>query len=188
MIHIADSYKFTYLLKTDDDVYINMPTVLREMKELRPRERLYWGRFSCHNPPMEDGKWKEERWLWCDYYHPYAYGGMYVLTYDLVSLVANNAPFLQMYSCEDVSLGMWLGSYNMVRINDVRIFVEHSLKCSRGFIAVHIPSNTQVPKIIHKTHKSLKRKGVICTTLMYEDLFSWKSLPQKCQTAKIMVI
>ncbi len=187
MVHMDKHYVFTYLLKTDDDVYINMPIVLQEMKELRPRERLYWGRFSCHNPPMEYGQWKEHRWHWCDVYYPYAYGGMYVLTYDVVTLVAENAPFLQLYSCEDVSLGMWLGAYNLVRINDIRIFVGHSLQCSRGFIAIHIPS-VQVPKIIRKTHENLKRKGVICTTLVYEDLFSWRELPQKCKTEEVMVI
>ena len=187
MVHLSKHYQFTFLLKTDDDVYINTPLVLQEMKQLWPKKRLYWGRFSCHNPPMEDGRWKEEKWHWCDVYYPYAYGGMYVLTYDVVTLVANNAPYLQLYSCEDVSLGTWLGPYNLVRVNDIRIFVEHSQHCSRGFIAVHIPSR-QVSKVIHKTHEDLKRKGVLCTKLMYQDLLSWKGLPQECETESILVV
>ncbi len=187
MTYIAQHYKYTYLLKTDDDVYINLPIVLGEMKKLRPTERLYWGRFSCHNPPMVNGQWKEENWHWCDVYYPYAYGGMYVLTSDVVSLVADNAPFLQLYSCEDVSLGVWLGPYNLIRINDARIFVQHNLSCSRGFIALHIPSR-QVPKVIRKTHDNLKRKGVLCSTFLNEDLLLWRGLPERCETVSIAVV
>ena len=187
MTHISKHYHFTFLLKTDDDVYINLPIVLQEMKKIRPRERLYWGRFSCQNPPMEEGRWKEELWHWCDVYFPYAYGGMYVLTSDVVSLIADNAPELQKYSCEDVSLGMWLAPYNLVRINDIRIFIQHSTRCSRGFIAVHIPDR-QVNKIIHKLHENLKKNGILCATVAYEDLLSWRGLPKECNTDSLVVV
>lgn len=186
LTYLDKNYQFTYLLKTDDDMFINTPMVLQELKTIRPKTRLYWGRFACQNPPIKDGKWKEERWHWCDVYYPYAYGGMYVLTHDVVSIISDNAPFLQLYSCEDVSLGMWLGPYNLHRINDIRIFIEHSLRCSRGFIAMHIPSRN-VPKVIHQTYENLKRKGLVCTTIVYEDMIPWNEFALNCRAESILV-
>lgn len=187
LTYLSTHYHYTYLLKTDDDMFINTPTVLQELKTIRPDTRLYWGRFACQNPPMEDGRWKEGRWHWCDVYYPYAYGGMYVLTHDVVTLITDNARLLQLYSCEDVSLGTWLGSYNLHRINDVRIFVEHDLRCSRGFIAIHIPSR-HVPKVIHQIYESLKRKGVVCTKLLREDLVPWNEFSANCKSDSLMVV
>ena len=180
MIHISTHYQFEYMLKTDDDVFLNTPVILSELNSsFYPRKRVYWGRFSCRNPPMEDGRWKETNWNLCDVYYPYAYGGMYVLSQDVVGLLVENANSLQTYSCEDVSLGAWLAPYNIHRINDGRIFVQHSSRCSRGYIAVHIPHRLSY-KLMMKYFDNLKRKGVICSTVCKDDILLWRGLPHLC--------
>ncbi|XP_011405158.1 PREDICTED: beta-1,3-galactosyltransferase 6-like [Amphimedon queenslandica] len=180
MIHIYNHYLFEYVLKTDDDVFLNTPVILSELNSsFYPRKRIYWGRFSCRNPPMVDGRWKETNWNLCDVYYPYAYGGMYVLSQDVVGLLVENANSLQIYSCEDVSLGAWLAPYNIHRINDGRIFVQHSTKCSRGYIAVHIPHRLSY-KLMMKYFDNLKRKGVICSTVCKDDILLWRGLPHLC--------
>lgn len=188
MKHISKHYQFQYMLKTDDDVFLNTPVILSELQSsMYPRQRVYWGRFSCQNPPMEDGRWKETNWHWCDVYYPYAYGGMYILSQDVVGLIAENAESLQIFSCEDVSLGAWLAPYNLHRINDGRIFVQHSTKCSRGYIAVHIPHRLSY-KLMMKYFDNLKRKGVICSTVCKDDILLWKGLPHSClNETKIIV-
>ena len=185
--YISQNYEYTYLIKTDDDVFLNLPIIIQELTELRPRERLYWGRFSCQNPPLEVGRWKEHNWKWCDVYFPYAYGGMYVLTHDVVSLIADNADSLETYSCEDVSLGMWLAPYNLIRVNDIRIFVQHSTRCSRGYIAVHIPHRLS-HKVMYKLYENLKRKGILCSTIMREELVLWDNFVKNCEAESLVVI
>ena len=187
MTHIANHYQYSYMLKTDDDVFLNTPIILKELKAIYPLKRLYWGHFSCHNPPMEDGRWKEKNWHWCDVYYPYAYGGMYILSHDVVQLIADNANSLQCYSCEDVSLGAWLASYNLYRLNDARIFVKHGTHCSRGYIAVHI-KHYLCHKVMKKYFDNLKRNGVLCTTLVKENILVWEGLPHLClNNTKVIV-
>lgn len=185
--YIYSHYDFTYFLKTDDDMILNMPVLFHEMEHTRPRTRLYWGSFSCHNPPQTDGRWLESSWHSCDVYFPYAYGGMYVLTRDVVRLIANNAPSLQLYTCEDVSMGSWLAPYNLYRVNDIRIFIQHGTRCSRGFIAIHIPHRL-ASKLILKFYTNLKKKGVMCSTLVKTEMLSWTSMPDQCWAQTVTLI
>lgn len=177
MHYISTHYNFAYFLKTDDDMFLNMPVLFHEMKHTKPRKRLYWGSFSCYNPPQTEGRWLEARWHSCDVYYPYAYGGMYILTSDVVNLVANNAPYLQLYANEDVSMGGWLAPYNLYRLNDARIYVQHERRCSRGFIAIH--GNTGWSWVL-KMYEKLKTKGVVCSNVMTMEFLSWDGLPQEC--------
>ena len=179
MVHIVNNYNFVYMLKTDDDYFLNTPVILSELNTIHPRERFYWGRFSCHNPPMDGGRWDEKEWHWCDVYYPYAYGGMYVLSQDVVQLIVDNSNSLHHYSCEDVSVGAWLAPYNLYRVNDGRIYVQHGTRCSRGYIAIHIPHRLAY-KIMKKFYDNLKRKGVLCTTLVKEGILLWEGLPHTC--------
>lgn len=186
MVHITANYHFNYYLKTDDDMFLNLPLVLREL-ETRSRTRLYLGRFSCHNPPLERGRWRETLWNSCDVYFPYAYGGLYIITSDLVTLVANQAPHLKLYTCEDVSIGSWLALYNIERVNDARIYIQHSDQCGRGYIAVHI-NHQLAHKQIRKFYSNLRSKGAICSNPVHEELLSWEDLPLACTSASIVLI
>lgn len=187
MVHIINNYNFVYMLKTDDDYFLNTPVILSELNSIYPRERFYWGRFSCHNPPMDGGRWDEKEWHWCDVYYPYAYGGMYVLSQDVVQLIVDNSKSLHHYSCEDVSVGAWLAPYNLYRVNDGRIYVQHGTRCSRGYIAIHIPHRLAY-KIMKKFYDNLKRKGVLCTTLVKESILLWEGLPHTClNDTKVLV-
>ena len=98
MVFITHYYNFTFILKTDDDVFLNTQRILNDLKTRFPTHRLYWGRSSCYNPLISDGQWRETKWHFCDTYFPYNYGGMYVLSKDLVNLIAENAPHLQTYT------------------------------------------------------------------------------------------
>ena len=189
MHYIYAHYDFIYFLKTDDDMFLNLPILLYEMEDIMPRKRLYWGSFSCHNPPQTNGRWLETRWHSCDVYFPYAYGGMYVMTKDVVGLIARNAPSLPLYCCEDVSVGSWLAPYNLHRVSDVRIFVEHRTRCSKGFIAIHITKKHRLAsKLISKYYMNLKRKGSLCSKGMKMGILSWESMPGQCWEPNMSVV
>ena len=51
------------------------------------------------------GQWAEPNFHLCDRYLPYARGGGYVITTDLVEYILQNKHLLQIYNSEDVTVG-----------------------------------------------------------------------------------
>lgn len=95
---IYDDYEFDYLLKCDDDTFVLVPRVLNELDnwdDRTNRKELYWGFFNGKAQVKRSGPWKEAGWNLCDYYLPYAVGGGYVLSYNLVKFIASNAERLR---------------------------------------------------------------------------------------------
>ena len=70
-----------YLLKVDDDSYVQLPLVLEELKNSNFDKSLYWGFFDGRAPVWLKGKWAEKEYHLCDKYIPYALGGGYVLSH-----------------------------------------------------------------------------------------------------------
>lgn len=56
---------------------------------------LYWGYFSGNARIKMRGKWKENDWIFSDKYLPYALGGGYLLSKNLVSIIGKNADHLR---------------------------------------------------------------------------------------------
>ncbi len=80
----------------------------------------------------------EKRWILCDRYLPYALGGGYVISHDLVTFVSKNSDILQLYSNEDVSLGVWLAPLILNRVHDIRFDTEfESRGCSNNYFITH---------------------------------------------------
>ena len=91
------------------------------------------------------------------------------------------------YTCEDVSVGAWLAPYNIVRVDDVRIFSGHnSGRCSRGFIAVHI-NHYLAHKQMKRYYNKLRRKGSVCSSICKEQPISWSTITSKCDKKPILV-
>lgn len=91
---------FEYLLKCDDDTFVNIPKVVGELEHV-PKNKFYWGYFYGNAHVKKTGKWKENGWILCDKYLPYALGGGYVLSKDLVSYIVNNKDYLRyMIKCD----------------------------------------------------------------------------------------
>lgn len=85
---------FEYLLKCDDDTFVNIPKVVDELDHV-PKNKFYWGYFNGNAHIFKTGKWKETGWILCDKYLPYALGGGYVLSKDLVTYIVNNSDNLR---------------------------------------------------------------------------------------------
>jgi len=85
---------FEYLLKCDDDSFANIDRIVDEL-EHKPADRFYWGYFIGKANVHKEGKWKETNWIMCDFYLPYALGGGYVLSKDLVTFIVNNQHYIR---------------------------------------------------------------------------------------------
>ena len=115
---------FTYLLKTDHDTFVfvnELHKVAYQYHQEKMNRRLYWGHFVINGEVRRsDEKWAERNWFLSDHYLPYAYGGGYVISADLIHKIAIAADCLQLYNNEDVSVGLWLSPYLIQRKHDVR--------------------------------------------------------------------
>ena len=69
---------------------------------------------------------------------PYAFGGGYVLSWQLVDLIGRLSVVLQLYNNEDVTVGLWMAPFNVQRIHDVRFSTHrYSSGCHNNYIVTH---------------------------------------------------
>lgn len=164
----------------DDDSFVQLPLVLEDLKNTNFEESLYWGFFDGRAPVFNKGKWAEKDYHLCDKYIPYALGGGYVLSQNLVQFITDNAKYLQKFKSEDVSVGTWLGPLKIHRIHDVRFDTEFR---SRGCSNQYLVSHKQSVEDFRSKHYSLEAKGQLCekeTQLRKSYVYNWNEVPSKC--------
>ena len=119
-VAIDKRYHFSYILKCDDDSFVVLDTILRELKQRRSNRNYYWGYHFERANVEKEGKRAEHKWFLCDTYFPYAAGGGYILSQDLVRRIVNSSDGLVMYNNEDISIGIWISPYDIERNHDKR--------------------------------------------------------------------
>lgn len=165
---------FKYLLKVDDDTYVKLDYLLEDLYDyddlisskqfslnfLKPE--LYWGYFNGRATIKTRGQWKEKHFNLCDRYLPYAIGGGYIISKDIVHYIARNQHSLNRYVSEDISMGVWLSSFrNIYRKHDVRFDTAYMpRKCRAYHIVLHKRSINDM--------KDLYR-GQLCTFKLAND-------------------
>uniref|UniRef100_A0A3B3CJD1 Hexosyltransferase n=1 Tax=Oryzias melastigma TaxID=30732 RepID=A0A3B3CJD1_ORYME len=149
---------FKFVFKADDDTFARLDLVKEELKSKEP-SRLYWGFFSGRGRVKTAGKWRESSWELCDYYLPYALGGGYILSADLVRFVHLNAGYFKMWQSEDVSLGAWLAPVDVRRTHDPRFDTEYK---SRGCNNKYLVTHKQSLEDMLEKHQTLQRDGRLC--------------------------
>lgn len=180
---INDNVNFKYLFKCDDDTYARIDVIRDELKmryDTLPAEMLYLGYFYGKGKVKKSGPWKETEWRLCDMYIPYARGGGYILSNNIVLFVATNFPQFKTYLSEDVSMGSWLAPLKVNRVHDKRFDTEYKTRgCSNTFLVSHKQSIDDM----HAKHVSLKRTGMLCEKEFanfhgYE--YDWNVPPSQC--------
>ena len=179
-VHINKLFSYQYLLKGDDDSFIRLDVLLHELS-LRPSHtKYYWGFFDGRSVPKKAGRYKESEWFVCDLYIPYALGGGYVLSNDLVSRMVVNSDGLQLYNSEDISVGLWLSGFDIERKHDVRFDTEYK---SRGCHNDYLVSHKQSESDMIEKYTNIKRNGKQCTTekqVRGSYHYNWKVPPSQC--------
>lgn len=182
---VHERYDFDYLLKCDDDSYVLVHKILKELDKWQSRgtrRELYWGFFNGRAQVKRSGPWKETDWILCDYYLPYAVGGGYVLSYNLVKFIASNADILKLHNSEDVSVGLWLAPLaNIERKHDVRFDTEYrSRGCSNQYIITHKITVQNMMSMHDYYQTSL---GALCPKEVRNRMsyqYNWTVPPSQC--------
>ncbi len=180
---INNAYEFSHVLKCDDDSVVDLKKVVIHLNNISWTDRLYWGDFVGAYSVLQDGIYAEHSWYLCDRYFPYAFGGGYVVSRDLIELIVQNSPFLVLYKNEDVSLASWLSPYNFIRVHDQRFDTgSDSENCRKSFIVVHKIS----AKDMVLYYRSLLKEGRLCghQTEFYggwtSHKYNWRNPPSQC--------
>ncbi|NXT29781.1 B3GT6 galactosyltransferase, partial [Syrrhaptes paradoxus] len=170
---------FQFALKADDDTFVRLDVLVEELRAKEPR-RLYWGFFSGRGRVKSGGKWKESAWVLCDYYLPYALGGGYVISADLVRYLRLSKDYLNMWQSEDVSLGVWLAPIDVKRVHDPRFDTEYKSRgCNNKYIVTHKQS---IEDMLEK-HQTLAKEGKLCkeeVKLRLSYMYDWGVPPSQC--------
>uniref|UniRef100_H0Z0U9 Hexosyltransferase n=1 Tax=Taeniopygia guttata TaxID=59729 RepID=H0Z0U9_TAEGU len=147
---------FQFALKADDDTFVRLDVLLEELSA------------------------KESAWLLCDYYLPYALGGGYVISADLVRYLSLSRDYLNLWQSEDVSLGVWLAPIDVKRVHDPRFDTEYKSRgCSNKYIVTHKQS---IEDMLEK-QQTLAREGKLCkeeVKLRLSYMYDWGVPPSQC--------
>ncbi|XP_077585821.1 UDP-GalNAc:beta-1,3-N-acetylgalactosaminyltransferase 2 [Stigmatopora nigra] len=114
----VENIDFRLFLKTDDDCYIDVDSVLMkiERKGLK-RNNFWWGNFRQSWAVDRIGKWQELEYA-SPAYPAFACGSGYVVSRDLVQWLARNSESLKAYQGEDVSMGIWMAAVGPQKYQD----------------------------------------------------------------------
>lgn len=189
---ISESHSFHYLLKCDDDTYVKLDIMLTHLSDYHgrvssfdfgpnPVPELYWGYFNGKANIKTHGQWKENNFNLCSKYLPYALGGGYIISQQLVQYVDTNSEILNLYTSEDISVGIWFSSMrNVFRKHDCRFDTAYMARpCKDYHIVLHKRSAEDMRRIFKRaqcsnelTDDNVKRP--------LEYFYNWKTSPMQC--------
>ena len=132
---------FAYLMKCDDDTFVYVNNAIAELKRRPNPNRLYYGIMLYNDKPNHNQqKWNDDKWDLAETYTPFARGGCYILSQDLVSLLAKHSDHLKRHILEDVAVGLWLVPFDYERRDDDLICFNtlRQHPCRRGFRIAHL--------------------------------------------------
>lgn len=130
-----------YVLKTDDDIFLRMDIISKELIQLGRRED-YWKGFAYWAiPTIQDSSNKNADFSYSlNSFPPYTAGALHILSHNLVRYIATTQTHRKLFvKNEDQNLGIWLFPTGILPIHDYRI--QQGQICSNTMIAKHFGGN-----------------------------------------------
>ncbi|XP_057948964.1 hydroxyproline O-galactosyltransferase GALT6-like [Malania oleifera] len=148
-----------YIMKCDDDTFVRVEAVLKEMMKISDSLSLYVGNINYYHKPLRHGKWAVtyEEWPEEDY-PPYANGPGYIVSSDIAQFIVSEFEKhkLRLFKMEDVSMGMWVEQFNSSR----PVEYLHSWKfCQFGCIENYLTAHYQSPRQMICMWDKLQNEG-----------------------------
>ena len=121
LLWINNNVNTKFVMKVDDDSFVRIDMLVRDLNRRNIFDRLYWGYFRGNANIKRTGSWSERNWFLSDHYLPYALGGGYIISFDLVNYISKIPEMLQLYNSEDASLGNYISMLLRIYIYLLRI-------------------------------------------------------------------
>jgi galactosylxylosylprotein 3-beta-galactosyltransferase len=178
---------FKYVMKVDDDSYVKLDLLTFDLihydEKLKPRKdlSLYWGFFNGRANIKKSGQWQEPNYNLCERYLPYALGGGYVLSKDLVTFIAQYGDQLNLFKSEDISMGTWLSPFRKIhRRHDVRFDTAYMpRKCKNYHLVLH-KRTVEDMREIHKGNLCFSEVKYDENRRPIEYFYDWSQSPLNC--------
>ncbi|GLU22616.1 hypothetical protein SLE2022_386780 [Rubroshorea leprosula] len=135
-----------YIMKCDDDTFVRVETVLKEIEGISPKKSLYMGNLNLLHRPLRSGKWAVTYEEWPEaVYPPYANGPGYIISSDIAKYIVSQHGNrrLRLFKMEDVSMGMWVEQFN----SSTPVQYSHNWKfCQYGCMQDYFTAHYQSPR------------------------------------------
>ncbi|KAL5266455.1 hypothetical protein ACHWQZ_G003747 [Mnemiopsis leidyi] len=130
--HSVDSYNFSFLVKTDDDSFINIKLLNRYLHEQlnsnSAGKMFFGGARTGRQPVLRRGRYGVGKDLWePDTYPPYCSGSGYVLSFDSVQelLYVWNTGVQPLFYVEDAFIGTLAYHSGKIEVTNIKGFYWH---------------------------------------------------------------
>ncbi|KAG0346299.1 hypothetical protein BG004_001961 [Podila humilis] len=142
----GNKYKFDFLCKTDDDIFVRWDVVAKELMEnINP--------ITNSDNKNSDSQYK------LGVFPPFVAGSLYIFSRDVLSLLTYPGPRLFTKN-EDQNIGIWLHPYNIKPIHDKRI--QQWDVCENDMIAKHFSDAFQPLESMHDMYKNVIEHRPLC--------------------------
>lgn len=187
LIWAAQKFKFKYVLKTRDNMYIRISQLYRDVVRsiIEKKSNAYLGYFEGNTDPKANYKLPEPDWFLCDHFIRYAHSGGYILSEVIVKRLLFQAKFLHPYNNEDVAMGTWLSPFKDIELIH-NIYFDTDIGKPRGCnndLIVFQPAKDEPLSVVHKR---LATTGSCCEK-EFSDVkpyvYDFFVLPSKCCSA-----
>ena len=163
--------KFSYWMKCDDDTYVFIQNLLDELRKRPTTTKLYFGKILVDSPIVRGTyKWADNDWNLAPVYLPFAMGGGYVVSHDLVAALSQQSSNLKWHINEDTAVGAWLSALEYERRSDDRFcfwWKGHSLEqCKQPFLALLLFGFSRDELVLHFNHYYKQVSSNISVTLL----------------------
>eukprot|EP01113_Clastostelium_recurvatum_P009715 TRINITY_DN14714_c0_g1_i3.p1 TRINITY_DN14714_c0_g1~~TRINITY_DN14714_c0_g1_i3.p1 ORF type:complete len:883 (+),score=148.78 TRINITY_DN14714_c0_g1_i3:288-2651(+) len=159
---VAESFSsFDYVLKTDDDVFVRLDLIIKELDSL-PSVRVYWGFVWLHSEVIRSSLLKNyEDTFPYDYYPPFVTGGCVIMSSDLVEYIGHTRHLLQVLDNEDTSVGVWMSTLRVKPRHDPRFQFQPNT-CFPEMLTRHPMDPLDMKALFHRIFTGRRD---ICETL-----------------------
>ena len=132
MQHMLDNYNFGFVIKTDDDTFININLVNRYLLGLQATagaDKMFFGGVRTgRQPVLRKGRYGVSKDLWePDIYAPYCSGSGYVLSADTVQGLVNvyKSGVQPLFYVEDAFIGALAFHVGTIDVKNINGFYWH---------------------------------------------------------------
>ena len=164
----TENVEFTYMMKCDDDTFVYVNNSIRELKRRTTTKQLYYGVMMFNHKPIHNprSKWKDFQWKLTKTYTPFARGGCYILSEDLVHLLVRQSHRLWRHYLEDVAVGLWLSPFvHERRDDDLFCYISYRKNfhpCRSDYRIAHLfygQSDTKLKNFFYEFYLGMKNNS-----------------------------